>query len=56
MQTTEPSFANLIEGAFANVQEIIRSEVRLAKTEAREEAVKAGRAGAVLGGGIVFAL
>jgi uncharacterized membrane protein YqjE len=56
MQSTETSFAKLVEGAFANVQEIIRSEVRLAKVETREELTKAARAGALLGGGIVLAL
>ncbi len=56
MQSTETPFATLLEDAFANVQEIIRSEVRLAKAEAKQEAAKAARAGVVLGGGIVFAL
>ena len=56
MQSTETPFAKLLEDAFGNVQEIVRSEVRLAKAELREEAAKAGRAGAVLGGGIVVAL
>ena len=56
MQGAETPFAKLLEDAFANVQDIIRSEVRLAKAEAKEEAVKAGRAAALLGGGIALAL
>jgi len=56
MQSTETPFAKLLEDAFANVQEIIRSEVRLAKVEAKQEATKAARAGAVVGGGVVLAL
>jgi len=56
MQTTEAPFAKLVEEAFANVQDIIRSEVRLAKAEARQEAAKAARAAAVLGAGAVVAL
>jgi uncharacterized membrane protein YqjE len=56
MQSTEMSFAKLVEDAFANVQEIIRSEVRLAKAETKQEAAKAARAGAVLGSGIALTL
>jgi hypothetical protein len=56
MQGAETSFAKLVEDAFANIQEIIRSEVRLAKAETKQEAAKAARAGAVLGAGIVLGL
>ena len=38
---TERSFAELLQDIAANVQEIIRSEFRLAKAEVREEAVDA---------------
>jgi len=50
------SFAQLFQDAFSSIREIIRSEVRLAKTETKEEIGKAGKAGAVLGGGAVLAL
>ena len=50
------SFAQLFQDAFSSVREIIRSEVRLAKTETKEEIGKAGKASAVLGGGTILAL
>ena len=53
-QNTEPTFTQLFQDAFSSVREIIRSEVQLAKTETKEEMSKAGRAGAILGGGIVL--
>ncbi|HEY1242072.1 MAG TPA: phage holin family protein [Bryobacteraceae bacterium] len=53
---TQPTFTQLFQDAFSSVREIIRSEVRLAKTETREEIGKAGRAGAILGGGVVLTL
>ena len=37
---TERSVSEVFNDIFGNVQEIVRSEVRLAKTEIREEAVK----------------
>jgi len=46
----------LIQGIIGDVQEIVRSEVRLAKTEAKEEAGKAGSAAGLFGGAGVFAL
>ena len=55
-QGTEPTFTQLFQDAFSSMREIIGSEVRLAKTETREEIGKAGRAGAMLGGGIVLTL
>ncbi len=55
-QGTEPAFTQLFQDAFSSIREIIRSEVQLAKTETREEIGKAGRAGAILGGGIVLTL
>lgn len=55
-QNTEPTFTQLFQDAFSSVREIIRSEVQLAKTETKEEMSKAGRAGAILGGGIVLTL
>lgn len=50
------SIADVLQDIVANVQTIIRSEVRLAKAELTEEATKAGRAAAMLGGGAVAAL
>ena len=53
------SFADVVRDALDHIQEIIRSEIRLAKTEFREEAGRAKRgaiyivAGALLG---IFAL
>lgn len=55
-QNTEPTFTQLFQDAFSSIREIIRSEVQLAKTETKEEMSKAGRAGAILGGGIVLTL
>lgn len=52
----ESTFSHLFEDAFSSIREIIRSEVRLAKTETKEAIGKAGTAGASLGGGIILAL
>jgi hypothetical protein len=40
MAVHDRSFADVFQDILHNVQEIVRSEVRLAKTEIREEAVK----------------
>jgi uncharacterized membrane protein YqjE len=50
------SLADIIENIVGNIQGIIRSEIRLAKTEVQEEAAKAGKAGGILAGGAVLAL
>jgi len=50
------SIADVFQDIVANLQTIIRSEVRLAKTEITEEAVKAGRAAGILAGGVVAGL
>lgn len=50
------SIADVLQNIVANVQTIIRSEVRLAKTEITEEAIKAGRAAGMMAGGVVTAL
>ena len=52
----ERSFSAVLEGIAGNVQGIIRSEVRLAKAEIREEAGKAGTAARVLGIGALLGL
>ena len=53
---TERPFSTVIENIVSNVQEIIRSEVRLAKAEIREESGKAGKAARVLGFGALLGL
>jgi uncharacterized membrane protein YqjE len=50
------SISDVLQDIVANVQTIIRSEVRLAKTEITEEATKAGRAATVLVAGAVAGL
>ncbi len=54
-QTTDSrSIAGLLKDVLGNIQEIIRYEVRLAKTEVREESKKAGKAFAFIAGGALF--
>jgi uncharacterized membrane protein YqjE len=48
------SIADLLQGIVGNVQGIIRSEVRLAKTEIREDVTTAGRAAGMLAVGAVL--
>ena len=50
------SVADVLQDIVANVQTIIRSEVRLAKTEITEEALRAGRAAGMIAGGTAAAL
>jgi uncharacterized membrane protein YqjE len=50
------SFSDVLHDVVRNVQEIVRSEVRLAKTEIQEEAVKAKSAAAMLGAGVATAV
>ena len=50
------SFSDLLQGIIHNVQDIVRSEVRLAKTEIREEAIKAKASLVLLGAGAVTGL
>ena len=56
MAAGERSLADVFQDIIRNVQEIVRSEVRLAKTEFREEAAKARSSMLVLGAGVVAAL
>jgi uncharacterized membrane protein YqjE len=51
---TSGSIAELLQGVIGNVQGIIRSEVRLAKAEVREEAMSAGKAAGMLAVGAVL--
>jgi uncharacterized membrane protein YqjE len=50
------SIADVLQDIVGNLQGIVRAEVRLAKTEVKEEASKAGRAAAMLGAGVVAAI
>jgi len=56
MPTGERSFTEVLQDIVRNIQEILRSEIRLAKTEMGQELVKTKSAGALLGGGAVAAL
>jgi len=55
MALGERSIADVLQDIIRDVQEIVRSEVRLAKTELREEAVKAKTAAGLLGAAAVTA-
>jgi len=52
--TETRSIADILRDAVGNIQEIIRYEVRLAKTEIGDEARKAGKAVAFIAGGAIF--
>jgi uncharacterized membrane protein YqjE len=54
--TRERSAGEIVKDILASAQDIIRSEVRLAKAEIREETQKAIAAGILLGAGAVVAL
>ena len=48
------SFPKVLQDIISNLQEIIRSEFRLAKTEIKEEAAKAAKPAATFGVGLVL--
>jgi len=50
------TFPEVLQDIIGNFEQIIRSEFRLAKTELREEAAKAGKPGAAAGIGLVVTL
>ena len=50
------SITDVLQDILANIQTIIRSEVRLARTEVTEEITKAGRASGMLAGGVLSGL
>lgn len=50
------SMAEVVQDIIGNVQEIIRSEFRLAKAETREEISKAAKSSVVLGAGLLLAV
>jgi uncharacterized membrane protein YqjE len=51
---TQRSVPQVLQDIVGNLQEIIRSELRLAKTEIKEEAVKAAKPAATFGVGLVL--
>jgi uncharacterized membrane protein YqjE len=51
----ERSISDVVQDIIRNIQEMLRSEVRLAKTELREEAAKAKSSVVLLGGGAASA-
>lgn len=55
-QGRERPMADVLKDIFGNVQEMVRSEVRLARVEMRDEMKSAARAGAMLGVGAVLGL
>lgn len=52
---TERTFSDVLQDIVGNVQNIIRSEIRLAKTEVKEETTKAAKATRITGVGAVLA-
>jgi uncharacterized membrane protein YqjE len=56
MALLDRSISEVLQNIVRNVQDIVRSEVRLAKTEIIEEAGKAKTAGLLLGTGAVAAI
>ena len=50
------TMTEVLQDIVANIQEIFRSEFKLAKTEISEEAAKAAKSSAPLGSGIVLSL
>ena len=53
---TDRTFSEVLQNIIGNVQNIIRSEIRLAKTEVKEETTKAARATGIVAAGAVLAL
>lgn len=56
MPAGDRSFAEILQDVVGNVQEIVRSEVRLAKAEIKEEAAKAKSSAMLLGIGAASAV
>ena len=53
---TTRSFSDVLQNIIANIQEIVRYEVRLAKVEIREEAIAAKTPAVLLASGLTFAM
>jgi uncharacterized membrane protein YqjE len=56
MAAEDRSISDVLQDILRNVQEIVRSEVRLAETEIREEAAKTKSSAVLLGAGAVTAI
>jgi uncharacterized membrane protein YqjE len=56
MLSGDRSLSDVLQDIIRNVQEIVRSEVRLAKTEIKQETIKAKSAASMLGAGAVITL
>jgi uncharacterized membrane protein len=56
MPVDNRSSAEVVQDLVRNVQEILRSEVRLAKAEITEEAKKAGQSAALSAGGAILSI
>jgi len=56
MPINERSASDVLQDIVHNIEEIVRSEIRLAKTEIHEETAKAKTAALVIGGGAMTAL
>jgi uncharacterized membrane protein YqjE len=52
----ERTFSDVLQDIVGNVQSIIRSEIRLAKTEVKEETGKAAKAAVIIAGGALFGI
>jgi len=50
------SFADVLQDIVTNIQTIIRAEIRLARTEVKEQITTLGRAAGIMAGGAVAAL
>jgi len=53
---TERTLPELLHGIAGNIEEIVRSEFQLAKTELKEEAAKASKPAGLIGAGLVIVL
>ena len=56
MPPLDRSVSQVLQDIVHNIQDIVRAEVRLAKTEVREEVIKAKAAGAAIGAGALSGL
>jgi hypothetical protein len=53
---TSRSIPDVLQDILANLQGMVRSEIRLAKAELTDEVAKAGRAAGLMAGGVVAAV
>jgi|SRR5215471_5944879 len=56
MPNDSRSFVDVIQDTVSNIQDIVSSEIRLARSEMTTEAKKAAKAGRVLAAGIVLSI